>query len=282
MAYLEELGMLRGLSASAAVLAAGLLLSGCTSFSGSSAAGSTTSDTSGANCSGTGAAAKVTPPTQGLSGIVAHGACSVIGVPDTATILINVETQGPTARAATDAANGRADAVIGALRGKGLQQNDVRAGQLLVNPILSPVLTSPTGVGGTRVTGFTASRLISATVRQITAAASITSTVLDTAGDAGRVQLSYSISDDSGLRNQARAAAVKLATDKARAMADAAGVSLGQLVSITEVPPAAASFAPSGPDASSSAGTAATAAAPKVEGDGQLLEVAVDVVYAIG
>jgi uncharacterized protein YggE len=277
--------MLRGLSASVrisgALVAAGLLLSGCTSFSDSSSS-STAADTSGASCSGAGEAAKITPPSQGLSGIVAHGSCSVVGVPDTATLLINVETQGPTARAATDAANGRADAVIGALRGKGLQQNDVRAGQLLVNPIVSPVISSPvTGVGGTRITGFTASRLISATVRTIASAAAITSTVLDTAGDAGRVQLSYSIANDETLRAQARTAAVKVATEKARNMAEAAGTTLGQLVSITEVPPTAASFAPSAAEASGST-TAAAASAPKVEGDGQLLEVAVDVVYAIG
>jgi uncharacterized protein YggE len=275
--------MLRGLSSSAAVLAVGLLLTGCTNFPGTTSSSSGSTDTGNASCTGSGAAAKVTPSSQGLSGIVAHGTCSVVGVPDTANLLINVETQGPTARAATDAANGRADAVIGALRGKGLAQNDVRAGQLLVNPVISPVLTSPTGVGGTRVTGFVASRLISATVRTIGNAAAITSTVLDTAGDAGRVQLTYSISDDSALRNQARTAAVKLATDKARTMAEAAGVSLGQLVSITEVPPPTISFTPTAPESSatSSAGTSAQQS-PQVDTDGQLLEVAVDVVYAVG
>lgn len=272
--------MVRDWSTTAVMIAAGLLASGCSELAGSSSR-SDPHATTGTDCSGSGAAAKAAPSSQGLSGIVAHGACSVVGVPDTATILVNVETQGPTARAATDAANARADGVVTALRGKGLAQNDVRAGQLLVNPIISPVLASPNGVGGTRVTGFTASRLISATVRQIAQAASVTSVVLDTAADAGRVQLSYGISDDAALRNRARAAAVKLATEKARNMADAAGVSLGQLVSITEVPPVLASVSPTGPGAAVGPGAAAPVA-PRIEGDGQRLEVAVDVVYAVG
>ncbi|MGI8814342.1 MAG: SIMPL domain-containing protein [Pseudonocardia sp.] len=279
--------MLRGLSA-AAVAAAAMLLSGCTSLPGSTASGGAATDTGNATCSGSSSGATLQlSSTSGsaATGIVAHGACSVVGVPDTATLLISVETQGPTARAATDAANGRADAVVGALRGKGIQQNDVRAGQLLVNPVISPIVAQPlaggTTVGGTRITGYIASRLINATVRSIGSAATITSTVLDTAGDAGRVQLNYGISDDSGLRAQASAAAVHQAQEKAKVMAEAAGVSLGQLVSITEAADPPTRLSPTSPQAPVSGGVSASSV-PTVTSDGQLIEVAVDVVYAVG
>jgi uncharacterized protein YggE len=93
------------------------------------------------------------------------------------------------------------------------------------------------------------------------------------------VRVDYSVSDDVELRAQAQASAVRQAQDKAKQVAAAAGVTLGQLVSITEVPPAP----PAAPSSSQTAGTGQTLSVGVPGGnDGQELAAAVDVVYAVG
>jgi hypothetical protein len=142
--------------------------------------------------------------------------------------------------------------------------------------VYSPILTSFTGVGGTRLTGFQGSKSITATLRDLAAAGGVISSVVDAAGPAGQIQVNYSV-DNPALRAQARASAVRQAQDKAKQMADAAGVPLGQLMSITDVPQSRPAVPPPG-DRDDTAGNSAEAVAD----DGRELDVSVDVVYAVG
>jgi hypothetical protein len=219
-----------------------------------------------AGCSASSPPAIVAP--GGQTGIVAHGEGKVTGNPDTVTLVLGVQTQGPSARAALDANNARASAVISVLKGKGVRPEDLRTSQLSVNPSYG----GPTN----RITGYEVSNLVTATVRDIGGAGGIIDAAADAAGDAVRVQqLSFSIADDSELRAQARTAAVRQAQEKAKQMADAAGVSLGSLVSITE----GTASPPPGPYAQMSP---RSAPAVPIEPGSQELSVTVDVVYAVG
>ena len=67
-------------------------------------------------------------------GIVGRGEGKVTGNPDTATLVLGVQTQAPSAQAALDSNNGRANAVIGMLKGRGVKPEDIRTSELSINP----------------------------------------------------------------------------------------------------------------------------------------------------
>lgn len=248
-----------------AVLLAGLLtgLAGCAQSP--SPAGASVPDSSGA------------PP-----GIVAHGEGKVTGTPDTLTLVLGVQTQAPSARSALDANTARANAVINMLKGRGVDPKDLRTSELSISPVYSGL------GGGDRISGYQVSNQVTATLHStagqqdtaghgIGAAGGIIDAAAAAAGDAVRVQqVSFSIADDSALRAQARAVAVRQAKERAQQMAEAAGVTLGPLRSLTE----GTSSPPPMPYGAQRSMAGADAVAP-VEPGSQQLQVTVDAVYAI-
>jgi len=212
------------------------------------------------------------PPTSvgdasGL-GITARGQGSITGAPDTVTVVLGVQTQGPSAKGALDANTQQATALINMLKGRGVAEADLQTSQLSVNPSYNPA--------NGRISGYEVTNQVTATLHNIAAAGGIIDAAGEVAGDAVRVQqLSFSIDDDSAMRATARADAVKQAQAQARQMADAAGVRLGRIRSISEV-----STPPPSPMSRQSMDAAAGAAVPLQPGT-QKLTVSVDVVYDI-
>lgn len=212
-----------------------------------------------------------TPGTAGLPSIVAHGQGKVTGTPDTVTLTLGVQTAGASAKAAMDANAAKANALVDMLKGKGVAEKDLRTSQLNVSPTYGP----PDG----RISGYQVSNMVTATLHDIGAAGGIIDAAGAAAGDAVRVQgLTFSIADDSTLRGQARADAVKQAQAQAKQLADAAGVALGKVRTISE---AAAPTTPQPYAAYDLAAGSAKAQAPIQPGT-QELQVSVDVVYDIG
>lgn len=219
-----------------------------------------------AGCSGGSEPAAATSTSAGLTpGITTRGLGTVTTTPDTVTIVIGVQTRAQSAKAALDANTDKATALINVLKGKGVAPADLQTSQLSVNP------TSDSATG--RITGYEVTNQVTAKLHDIGAAGGLIDAAGDVAGDAVRLQqLSFSIADDSAARAQARANAVRQAQAHAKQMADGAGVRLGQIRSITEVP-----ASPPGP-----LGRDAAAAAPvPIEPGTQDLTVMVEIVYAI-
>ncbi|HVH23015.1 MAG TPA: SIMPL domain-containing protein [Pseudonocardia sp.] len=199
-------------------------------------------------------------------GITARGVGSVSSRPDTLTIGIGVQTRGRVAQEALDANSRLATSTIDALRGAGVAEADLRTSQLTVSPTQDP----NTG----RITGYEVSNLLTATLRDVDRAGSVIDAAGAAAGDAVRVQqLEFSVADDSTPRAQARADAVRKAAEQARQLAEAAGVTLGPVRSITEL-------APDPPTPYERDSRAAQAAVPILPGT-QELRVAVEMVYEI-
>jgi len=99
---------------------------------------------------------------------------------------------------------------------------------------------------------------------------------IEAAGDAIRVQqLSFAIDDDSAPRAAARADAVKRAQAQAKQLADAAGVALGPIHSITEA------AAPNPTVYPAMAAADAAGASVPIEAGSVQLSVTVQVVYEI-
>jgi len=211
------------------------------------------------------------PPTSvgeasGL-GITARGQGSITGAPDTVTVVLGVQTQGPSAKGALDANTQQATALIDMLKSRGVAEADLQTSQLSVNPSYNPA--------NGRISGYEVTNQVTATLHNIAAAGGIIDAAGDVAGDAVRVQqLSFSIDDDSAMRATARADAVRQAQAQARQMADAAGVRLGQIRSISEV--SAPPPSPLGRQSMDAVGSAV----PLQPGT-QKLTVSVDVVYDI-
>lgn len=219
-----------------------------------------------AGCSGGSEPAAATSTSAGLTpGITTRGLGTVTTTPDTVTIVIGVQTRAQSAKAALDANTDKATALINVLKGKGVAPADLQTSQLSVNP------TSDSATG--RITGYEVTNQVTAKLHDIGAAGGLIDAAGDVAGDAVRLQqLSFSIADDSAARAQARANAVRQAQAHAKQMADGAGVRLGLIRSITEVP-----ASPPGP-----LGRDAAAAAPvPIEPGTQDLTVMVEIVYAI-
>jgi uncharacterized protein len=166
-------------------------------------------------------------PAPGAGGITARGQGTVTGTPDTLTIILGVQTQADRAADALDQNNQQAAAVIDTLKRSGVPETDLQTSQLTINPNTDPM----TG----RITGYQVTNQVTVTLHDIPKAGSVIDAASRAAGDAVRVQqVNFSISDDSALLARARANAVRQAQAQAKQMADAAGVGLGPLRSISE------------------------------------------------
>jgi uncharacterized protein len=208
------------------------------------------------------------PPPSNPPGLTARGVGTVNSTPDRLTVVLGVQNRGRAARETLDANSRLATATIDALRAAGVADADLRTSQLSVSPTQDPT----TG----RVTGYEVNNLLTATLRDIGRAGSVIDAAGAAAGDAVRVQqLEFSVADDSAPRAQARADAVRKAQDQARQLAEAAGVTLGTVRSITEIP------TDPGNPYERDARAAAQAAVPILPGT-QELQVAVEIVYEIG
>lgn len=197
--------------------------------------------------------------------ITTRGVGKATGTPDTLTLVIGVSTQDSSAKAALNANNGKANALIELLRGKGVADKDLQTRQLSI----SPTYNDKSGT----ITGYQVDNTVQATLHDIASAGALLDAAAGVVGNAVRVeQVGFSIGDDSALRAQARAQAVSRAKDQAGQIAKAAGVTLGRIRSITEVLDA-------GSPITYDVRAAAGAAAAPIQPGQQELTIAVDIVY---
>ncbi len=211
-------------------------------------------------------------PTATVDGhtIATRGVGRATGTPDTVTVLIGVSTQASSARSALDANNAKANALVELLRNNGVAAKDLRTSQLSINPTYNDKAAT--------ITGYQVDNTVQASLHQLSRAGALLDAAVGTIGNAVRIQqISFSIGDDSTLRAQARAQAVSQARAQAAQLAQAAGVKLGSIRSLTELADAGS---PISYDMRSAAGSS-TASVPLQPGQ-QEITVAVDLVYDIG
>jgi uncharacterized protein YggE len=166
---------------------------------------------------------------NGRPSIAARGVGLVKGTPDTLRVVLGVETRSPSAKDALTANNDKANALIDTLKAKGVQPKDIQTSQLSINPTYDD--------RGQRITGYQVTNQVTATLHDIAGAGGLIDAAAGAVGDAVRVQsIGFSIDDDSALKAEARTQAVHLAQLQAEQMAKAAGVKLGGIRLISEVP----------------------------------------------
>jgi len=158
--------------------------------------------------------------------ITVVGVGKVKGTPDVADLSIGVEAQAGTAVDALNTVNDRAQKVLGVLHDAGVDDADIQTSGLSVNPTYDE---------RSHIDGYAASNSVVARIRDLSKAGAIIDAAAAKAGDNIRVNsITFSIDDDSALLAAARTKAVKRARAQAAQLADGAGVSVGDVLTIDE------------------------------------------------
>jgi uncharacterized protein YggE len=124
-------------------------------------------------------------------------------------------------------------AVLGRVKALGVAEPDILTAGYAVDPIPAQRRSEEEPI---RIVGYRVSNVVRVRIRDVAAAGR----VVDAAVEAGANTVSalqFTVSDPAPAEREARAQAVALAAAKARELAAAAGVPLGEVLSIEEEPP---------------------------------------------
>lgn len=150
--------------------------------------------------------------------------------PDLAVIQIGVTSQAASAAEAMQQNATQQGAVIEALKAAGLADTEIQTSGLNLNPMMDyGENRSP------RVTGYEATNMVSARVSDVARLGE----VLDAVVAAGANQIngiSFQREDDGATQDDARRAAIADARHKAEILAEAAGLTLGPVLTIRDAP----------------------------------------------
>lgn len=157
------------------------------------------------------------------------GRGEVAAAPDMAVIALGVVEEADTARAAMDAASASAAAMLARLREIGIAERDIQTSELR----LSPVWSTPKEGQQRQIVGFQAANQLTLRVRDLSGLGAVLDAVVsDGANRFGGLR--FTMADPAPLMEDARRRAVEDATARARTLAQAAGVPLGRVVTISE------------------------------------------------
>jgi uncharacterized protein len=156
------------------------------------------------------------------------GEATVSVAPDQAQIDGGVTSDARTAREASDANNAAMNKVMQALKGAGIEERDTQTSRLSLQPQYAPNRT-----GTSPITGYRASNRVTIRLRDVTKVANVID-VLAGAGANDIGGINFTVSQPSKHLDEAREKAVADARRKAEIYAKAAGVTLGEPLSISE------------------------------------------------
>lgn len=162
-----------------------------------------------------------------MQGIRVRGVGRVGRTPDSATVVLGVETQAPTAGEAQAGASARMRAAIEALVANGIASRDISTRQVSLAQVFDYSGDTP------RPAGYQATQSLGVRVRDLTRLGP----VIDAAVGAGANQVSevsLELADPASALAEARDLAMADARSTAEALARAGGVRLGLPVSIRE------------------------------------------------
>ncbi len=173
-----------------------------------------------------------------LAGEISLSGTGVVrAAPDMATISTGVVTQAQNAREALDANTAAMEQLISVLREAGLESRDIQTSDFNVSP--QYVYSERRDENGyslpPQISGYQVSNTVTIAVRDL----EVLGAVLDQAVSVGANTIngiSFSVADPEKLLEEARRRAFADARTKATTYADAAGVTLGDIESITEQP----------------------------------------------
>jgi uncharacterized protein YggE len=158
------------------------------------------------------------------------------GEPDLALFSAGVTTQGDTASAALAENSTKMTQVIAALKRAGIAERDIQTSNLALNPVYAPPKRMPDGSfedQGQKIVGYQVSNQVSVKQRKLADYGK----VLDALVAAGANQVNgpnFMLSKPEAAQDEARAEAMKAARARAQLYAQAAGLRVIGIVSISE------------------------------------------------
>ncbi|MGE3832193.1 MAG: SIMPL domain-containing protein [Parvibaculaceae bacterium] len=202
--------------------------------------------------------------------ITGHG--EVRARPDLAIITIGVMTQGPTARDALESNTEAMERVFEGLRKQSIDSKDMQTTNFTISPRYD--YGQNNNGQAPKLVGYDVVNSVVVTVRKIEALGR----VLDAAVSDGSNQINgvmFSIADPEPLRDKARQAAVADADRKAKLYADAAKLTLGPVLTLSE-----SGFQPPVPVMTKSLRADGASNVPIAEGE-QMLAVDVNITWEL-
>lgn len=171
--------------------------------------------------------AQEAPPRQ----ITVTGEGRVETRPDMAVISLGVTHEAPTAREAMAMTSQDTAAVLERLAALGVSARDVQTADLSVRPVWNT--RRMPDAQPREITGFAASNVVRARLRDMATLGAVLDAVVEDGANT-LSGLSFGLQEPRPFEDQARREAVSDAMDKAALFAEAAGVELGPLISLTE------------------------------------------------
>ncbi|MFN4354786.1 SIMPL domain-containing protein [Parvibaculum sp.] len=165
--------------------------------------------------------------------ITITGEGEVTAAPDIAYVDMGVVSEGKTAGEALAANTAAMEKVFEGLGKAGIDKKDMQTSNFSVYPVYEQVRPDDNRPHTPKIGGYTVQNQLTVKVRDLDNLGAI----LDRVVSLGSNQLSgvrFAIDDPKPLMNEARQAAVKDALDKAKLYAGAAGVAVGEILSISE------------------------------------------------
>lgn len=161
--------------------------------------------------------------------ITVAGEASVAAAPDMATLSLGATGRGKDPVTAMNATSEVLDAVIARLRAQGLEERDMQTSSLRLNRQARWDSKAEKEV----FLGYEASNMLTIRVRDLSQLSEVLAAVLQD-GANSLSNLSWGVRDPQRLEDEARRRAVIEAMDKAKLYADAAGLPLGDVLSIRD------------------------------------------------
>jgi len=190
--------------------------------------------------------------------ITVNGTGIVTTVPDEAQFTFGVSTTAPTAKGALGANAARMNRLIAALKAAGIAPADIQTAEISLSP--------NTNENGSKVLSFTASNSVTVKTKQVAKAGSI----VDAAVGAGANLVSgpsLGPSDQAALQRRALQKAVADARGRALAIAQAAHVRLGRVMTVNETSSSPVQFSPTAKAAAGAPSTPVEPGSVQVEED---------------
>ena len=163
--------------------------------------------------------------------IVVNGHGVVETVPDMATISMGVVSEAKTAGDAMAKNSDAVAAVLKQLAEAGIESRDIQTNNLSLSPRWDNRSSSVSGQP--KINGFIATNTVSVRVRDLAQLGGVLDAVVQNGANSFH-GLSFGLQDMEPAQNEARVAAIKDAMAKAQLYATAAGVELGDVVSISD------------------------------------------------
>jgi uncharacterized protein YggE len=165
------------------------------------------------------------------TGIWVTGEGEVTVVPDIAVLNMGVEAQADTVEKAQSDAIGAMSAIKNELDTRDIEDKDIKTRYFSISPVSNYV----TDKGGQELVGYRVSNMLTVKVRKVEDTGAIIDAVAKAGGDFIRIDsINFMVDDPTPYQKQAREKALDDAKDKAKQIADGAGLKLGDPTYIDE------------------------------------------------